>query len=136
MQVLLYQGQIQRFWKGLALYVDQHGWPKKKILGFRLSKKAKIALQTISSLQNISISILKFSPFLNTMKDCQWNLINFSKRFDKGVHIKYVGEGTGGFYNFFRKCFVIQETIDLNISWPSNFFRKYFMAPPINFSFF
>ena len=25
--------------------------------------------------------------------------------------------------------------IDLNILWPSNFFGKYFMAPPINFSF-
>ena len=30
---------------------------------------------------------------------------------------------------------VAQETIDLNISWPSNFFRKYFMASPISFSF-
>ena len=47
----------------------------------------------------------------------------------------YVGGGAGGFYKFFKKKFVAQETIDLNISWPSNFFRKYFMAPPINFSF-
>ena len=31
--------------------------------------------------------------------------------------------------------FVAQETIDLNISWPSNFFRKYFITPPINFIF-
>ena len=53
----------------------------------------------------------------------------------KGAYIKYVGGGTGGFYKFFKKYFVAQETIDLNISWPSNFFRKYFMAPPINFSF-
>ena len=51
----------------------------------------------------------------------------------KGAYIKYVGGGPGGFYKFFKKCFVAQETIDLNISWPSNFFRKYFMAPPINF---
>ena len=41
----------------------------------------------------------------------------------------------GGFYKFFKKSLVAQETIDLNISWPSNFFGKYFMAPPINFSF-
>ena len=51
----------------------------------------------------------------------------------------YVGgerEGWGGgFYKFFnKKKFVAQETIDLNISWSSNFFRKYLMAPFINFS--
>ena len=53
----------------------------------------------------------------------------------KGPYIKYVGGGAGGFYKFFKKFFVAQETIELNISRPSNFFRKYFMAPPINFSF-
>ena len=53
----------------------------------------------------------------------------------KGAYIKYVGGCAGGFYKFFKKYFVAQETIDLNISWPSNFFRKYFMAPLINFSF-
>ena len=53
----------------------------------------------------------------------------------EGAYIKYVGGGPRGFYKFFKKNFVAQETIDLNISWPSNFFRKYFMAPPINFSF-
>ena len=47
----------------------------------------------------------------------------------KGAYIKYVGEGAGGF------IFVAQETIDLNILRPSNFFKKYFMTPPINFSF-
>ena len=41
----------------------------------------------------------------------------------------------GAYYKFFEKNFVAQETIDLNSSWPSNFFRKYFMALPINFSF-
>ena len=50
-------------------------------------------------------------------------------------HVKYVGWGTRGFYKFFKKKFVAQETIDLNISWSSNFFGKYFMIPPINFSF-
>ena len=44
------------------------------------------------------------------------------------------GEG-GGFYKFFKQNFIAQETIGLNISWPSNFFRKYFMGPLINFSF-
>ena len=55
-----------------------------------------------------------------------------------GNHLsKLVREGTlsiqegraEGFYKFFKKYFVAQETIDLNISWPINFFRKYFMAP-------
>ena len=32
-----------------------------------------------------------------------------------GAHIKYVGQGAGGFYIFFKN-FVAQETIDLNIS--------------------
>ena len=32
--------------KRRALYVDHHGWPTKKILGFRWSKKAKITLET------------------------------------------------------------------------------------------
>ena len=32
-------------------------------LGFRWSKKVKITLETITSWQNISISIFKFSPF-------------------------------------------------------------------------
>ena len=45
------------------------------------------------------------------------------------------GRLAGGFYKFFKTFFVAQETIDLNISWPSNFFRKYFMAPLINFTF-
>ena len=33
-----------------------------------------------------------------------------------GAHIKYVGGGAGGIYKFFKKTFVAQETIDLNIS--------------------
>ena len=56
-----------------------------------------------------------------------------------GAYIKYVGGRgggvVGGSYKFFKKKFVAQETIDLKISWPSNFFKKYFMAPPIKFSF-
>ena len=40
-----------------------------------------------------------------------------------------------GFTNFSKKKIAAQEIIDLNISWPSDFFGKYFMAPPINFSF-
>ena len=77
--MVCFQERIQRFWKGVALYVVHHGWPTKKILGFRWSKKAKTTLETISFWQNISVSIFKFSPFLYAMKACQWNLINFSK---------------------------------------------------------
>ena len=74
-----YPGRIQRFWKGAVLYVGHHGWPTKKILGFRWSKKAKITLESIRFWQNISINNFKFSPFLYAMKACQWNPINFSK---------------------------------------------------------
>ena len=56
------------------------------------------------------------------------------KETDKGVYIKYVRGGAGGFYKFFKNYFVAQGTVELNISPHSNFFKKYFMAPPINFS--
>ena len=41
------------------------GWPKDKILGFRWSKNTKITLETINTWRNISISIFKYSPFLD-----------------------------------------------------------------------
>ena len=53
----------------------------------------------------------------------------------KRAYIKNVGGGARAFYKFFKKFFSAQETIDLNISWSSNFFRKYFMVPPVNISF-
>ena len=53
------------FEKGGALYASHHGWPAKKCLGFRWSKKAEVTLETLSFWQNISISIFKFSPFLS-----------------------------------------------------------------------
>ena len=40
--------------------------------------------------------------------------------------------GAGGFYKFFKKNFAAQKIIDLNISWPSNFFKKYFITLPSN----
>ena len=81
MNLIIYimQGRIQRFWKGVALYVDYHDLPTKKILGFSWSKKTKKTLETTSFGQNIYISIFKFSLYLNTVKACQWNLVNFSK---------------------------------------------------------
>ena len=55
----------------------------------------------------------------------------------KGAYIMYLGGEPKGFTNFSKKKkkFVPQETRDLNLSWPSNFFGRYFMGPPINFSF-
>ena len=50
-----------------------------KILGFRRSKKAKITLENLNFLRNISISIFKFTTLLDTMKACRWNFINFWK---------------------------------------------------------
>ena len=39
------------------------------------------------------------------------------------------------FYKFFKKSLLTHETIELNVSLRIKFFRKYFIAPPINFSF-
>ena len=58
------QSKLRAFLKRGALFVGHHGWPAKKNLGFRWSKKAEITLETISFGQNISISIFRFSPFL------------------------------------------------------------------------
>ena len=49
---------------GGGLYVGHHGWPAKKNLGFRWSKKPEVTFETISFWQNISISIFNFFPFL------------------------------------------------------------------------
>ena len=49
------QGRIQRFWKGVALYVGHHGWPTKKILELRWSKKAKITLERGKALMQQSM---------------------------------------------------------------------------------
>ena len=52
---------------------------QKKVLDFRWSKKAKMTSETISFWQNIYISILKFSPFLYSMKPFNEIFFNFSK---------------------------------------------------------
>ena len=41
------------------------------------------------------------------------------------AYINYVGGGAGGFYKFFKKYFVAQGTIELNITWPSHFSVKF-----------
>ena len=40
------QGRIQRFWKGGRTNVGLRSSPRKNILGFRWSEKAKITLET------------------------------------------------------------------------------------------
>ena len=67
----MYRGVCRDFENRVALYVGHHGWPRKKMLGFRWSKKANTTLETISFWQIIFISIFRFSPFLYTMKACQ-----------------------------------------------------------------
>ena len=63
----------------------------------------------------------------------------FSRKGKGSVHYVctggVVGESGGMVLKFFLKRFVSHEALDLNISWPSNSFGKYFIAPPINFSF-
>ena len=64
-----------------------------------------------------------------------WSLtMRIFTKLNKGPYIKYVGGGAE-ILQIFRKKFAAHDAVDLNISWPSNFFEKYFMAAPINFSF-
>ena len=54
-----------------------------------------------------------------------WKIsVTSSTQADKREYIKYVGEGTGGFYKW---CFVVQGTIEVNISWPSYLLGKNFI---------
>ena len=53
---------LKRGWGWGALYVGHHGWPTKKVLGFRWSKKAKITLETIAFGE---IFLSPFSSFLH-----------------------------------------------------------------------
>ena len=80
-------GGSRDFEKGVALYVGPHGWPTKKILGFRWSKKARITLESISFWQNISISIFNqiFSIFIynESLPMKCYQFFKICKRFDK-----------------------------------------------------
>ena len=51
-----------------SFLVQCHGWPTKKVLGFRWSKKVKIRIETISFWKNVSV----FSNFLHF--HIQWKL--------------------------------------------------------------
>ena len=68
-------GAVPDIFKKGALYIGHHGWPTKKILGFRWSEEAEITLETISFWQDISISISKFSPFLSIKSTNFQNLL-------------------------------------------------------------
>ena len=59
------------------------------------------------------------------------NLSTVNKFLNMGVYIKYVERWWNVFTNFSKKT---QGTIELDTSWPSNVFKKYFMASPINSS--
>ena len=102
--------------------------------------KELLLLSAINDLSSSKTEVSKFATLsLHWQKhiaSCKaWSNAKLKKFLDKGAYIKYVGGGAGEFYKFFKKFFVAQETIGLNISWPRNFFKKYFMAPPINYSF-
>ena len=55
------------------------GWPSKKILDFRWSKKAKITLEIKDFGETFLSVFLNFFHFYNIMKTCRQNLISFSK---------------------------------------------------------
>ena len=57
--MFLKEERVQRFWKGVALYVGHHGWPTKNFR-FQMVWKGQNNVRTISFWQNISISIFKF----------------------------------------------------------------------------
>ena len=67
--------------------------------------------------------------FMN--KNLKLTIQEMNDRF--GINKKPSQRRGRGFYKFFKENFVAQETIDINISWPSNFFGKYFMAPSHQF---
>ena len=60
--------------------------------------------------------------------------MSFSNK-ERTLSMQEGGGGSEGFYQFFKKYFVSQRTMELNISWPSKCFEKNFMTPTINFSF-
>ena len=93
--------------------------------------------QQLKSFPIVIISFWGFQDFLIYLAKYLRSLLNspYLNFFTKGVYIKHEGGGPGALYKFFKKYFVAQETIDLNISWPSHFFKKYFMATAINSSF-
>ena len=76
--------------------------------------------------------VCELKIFVLPSKDTK--ILKFSQYY-KGPYIKYVGERAEAFYKFFKQTFIVQGTIELNILWPSNFFGKKYMIPPINFSF-
>ena len=85
------RGGSRDFEKGGRLYVGHHGWPKKNILGFRWSEKAKITLET-KAFGETFLSV--FSNFLHfmyneslAMKSYQFFKIfkRFSKKGEKTV---------------------------------------------------
>ena len=76
------------------------------------------------------------SPQMQSFRYLVIMTTNLTTENPKGAYIKYVGGrrgGGGGFYKFFGKFFVAQDTVDLHISWPSNFFQKTFHDPSHQF---
>ena len=76
-----------------------------------------------------TISFLHLKSFLLSVTAIfilrTWKIsVTSSTQANKREYIKYVGEGTGGFYKW---CFVTQRTIEVNISWPSYFLGKNFI---------
>ena len=60
---MMFTGADPESLKRGALYVGHHGWPAKKSLGFRWSKKAEITLETISFVQIFKSAFSNFLHF-------------------------------------------------------------------------
>ena len=102
-------------------------WSSTIALISRISESAfAAALRLSRNSFALTFRLVSSSSFAFLAGTSQWS--------SKGVCIKNVGgEGGGGFYKFSKKHFVAQGTVELNISWPSYLFKKYLIAPPINF---
>ena len=78
------------------LYVGHHGWPKKEILGFRWSKKAKITLETNvfgETFPTVFSNFLHFNESL-PMKSYQFFkiYIRFYKKWEKTLMQQSMGK--------------------------------------------
>ena len=117
-------------------YFPRYGtWNINKFKSWNIKQWKKLSLIPFWYVKSL-ISLQSFKSILHYSTN---NLHDIS--ISKGAYINFVGAvGRGGgtvlrVLQTFQKNFIDLETMEPNISWPSNFFRKYFMAPQINFSF-
>ena len=86
-----YRGGSRDFEK-VALNIGHQGWPTKKSLGFRWSKKAKITLETIHFWRNIYISIFSISLYNESFPTKSFQFFKIYERLQHSVRKKKTEE--------------------------------------------